>query len=204
MEDDGKGMDKETKSRIFEPFYTTKFQGRGLGMASVYGIVKNHDGWISVYSEIGMGAVIRTYLPAVGVQAKEVAKPKIKPAKDRGTVLVVEDEEIVMDVSRAMLEYLGYHVLAAKTGKEAIQIAKALDVDIELAILDIALPDMDGRSIYPLLMDARPGLKVVVCSGYSIDGPGQKILDAGAQGFIQKPFALAALSEKLNEVLEVK
>ena len=107
-----------------------------------------------------------------------------------------------MDVIRSMLEKTGYRVLEARTGKEAADIAMTFDGDIDLAILDIKLPDMEGGGVYPLIMKARPNLKVVVCSGYSIDSPAREILDAGAQGFIQKPFSLAALSSKLKEILE--
>ena len=202
IEDDGKGMDEETKSRIFEPFFTTKFQGRGLGLAAAYGIIKNHDGWISVDSELGKGTTVRIFLPAIEAKVKELKKQKIEPVKGTGTILVIEDEEMLMDVSRAILERLGYRVLAAQNGKEAIDIAKTFDGDIDLAILDILLPDMGGKAIYPLLMEARPKLKVIICSGYSIDGSAKEILDAGAQDFIQKPFTIADLSEKLKKVLE--
>ncbi len=202
IEDDGKGMDEETKSRIFEPFFTTKFQGRGLGMAAAYGIIKNHDGWISVDSELGKGTTVRIFLPTIEAKVKELKKPKIEPAKGAGTILVIEDEEMIMDVTRALLERLDYRVLGAKTGNEAINIVKTFDGDIDLVILDIVLPDMNGKSIYPRIMEARPNLKVLVCSGYSIDGPAQEILNAGAQDFIQKPFSMAKLSEKLKEVLE--
>jgi len=202
IEDDGKGMDEETKSRIFEPFFTTKFQGRGLGLAAAYGIIKNHDGWISVDSELGKGTTVRIFLPAIEAKVKEIKKQKIEPVKGTGTILVIEDEEMLMDVSRAILERLGYRVLAAQNGKEAIDIAKTFDGDIDLAILDILLPDMGGKAIYPLLMEARPKLKVIICSGYSIDGPAKEILDAGAQDFIQKPFAIAEISKKLKKVLE--
>jgi len=204
IEDDGKGMDEETKSRIFEPFFTTKFQGRGLGMAAAYGIIKNHDGWISVDSELGKGTTVNIFLPATEAKVKELKKPKIESAKGAGTILVIEDEEMVMDITRALLERLDYRVLVAKTGNEAINIVKTFDGDIDLAILDIVLPDMNGKSIYPRIMEARPNLKVLVCSGYSIDGPAQEILNAGAQDFIQKPFSMAKLSEKLKEVLEGK
>jgi len=204
IEDDGKGMDEETKNRIFEPFFTTKFQGRGLGMAAAYGIIKNHDGWISVDSELGKGTTVRIFLPATEAKVKELKKPKIESAKGTATILVIEDEEMVMDVSRALLEKLGYRVLGAKTGNEAINIVKTFDGDINLAILDIVLPDMDGKSIYPRIMEARPHLKVLVCSGYSIDGPAQEILNEGAQDFIQKPFSIAEISEKLKKVLEGK
>jgi len=201
VEDDGKGMDKETRDRIFEPFFTTKFEGRGLGMAAAFGIVKNHDGWISVYSEIGRGTVIRIYLPTIEAQEKEPEKSKVEPLKGTGTILIIEDEEMLMEVSHALLEKLGYNILKARTGKEAVDIAKTFDGDIDLAILDLILPDMKGGAIYPLIMKTRPNLKVIVCSGYSIDGPAQAILDAGAQDFIQKPFTVATISAKLNEAL---
>ncbi len=204
VEDNGKGVNKETRDKIFEPFFTTKFEGRGLGMAAAFGIVRNHDGWISVYSEVGRGTVIRIYLPAIEAQEKEPKKPKIEPIKGSGTILLIEDEQVVMDVSRALLERLGYRVLGAMTGEEAVNTAKTFDGDIDLAILDIILPDMEGRAIYPLIMKSRPNLKVIVCSGYSIDGPAQEILDSGAQTFIQKPFTMAALAVKLKEVLERK
>ncbi|MBL0686360.1 MAG: response regulator [Sulfurospirillum sp.] len=200
--DNGKGMNKETRNRIFEPFFTTKFEGRGLGMAAAYGIVRNHDGWISVDSEPGHGTIVKIYLPATEVQIQEVTRLKIEPIKGTGTILIIEDEEMVMAVLRAMLERLNYHVLEAKTGLEAINVTKDYEGTIDLAMLDILMPDMSGNTIYPFLMEARPNLKVIVCSGYSIDGQAEKIIDAGAQDFLQKPFSFAALSEKLNKVLE--
>jgi len=204
IEDDGSGMDEETKNRIFEPFFTTKFQGRGLGMAAAYGIVKNHDGRILVDSVSGKGTIVRIYLPVTEVEVKELKKPKSVLPKGTGTILVIEDEEMVMDVNRAMLERLGYRVLGAKTGKEAIKIAETFDGDIDLAVLDIVLPDMNGKEIYPFIMGARPNLKVLVCSGYSIDGPAQEIIDAGAEDFLQKPFTVLTLSEKLMKVMKNK
>ena len=204
IQDDGKGMDKETLDRIFDPFFTTKFQGRGLGMAAVYGIIKNHDGGILVDSELGKGTTVHIYLPALETPAKKPKEPKIEPIviNGTGTILVIEDEGMVMDVTRALLERLGYRVLGAKTGREAISIAKTFDTCIDVAILDIVLPDMNGMSLYPCIMEARPSLKVLVCSGYPIDGPAQKILDAGAQDFIQKPFTIEKISQKLKEVLK--
>ena len=204
IEDDGKGMDEKTRDGIFEPFFTTKFQGRGMGMAAVYGIVVNHNGWISVESELGNGTVVRIYLPAVEVTVKKEEKAGIVPARGTGTILVVEDEDVVAEVTRVMLEMLGYRVMTAGTGKDAVHIAETFDGSIDLALLDIKLPDIDGRDLYPLMMKARSNLKVIVFSGYSIDGPAREILDAGAQDFIQKPFSLTILSEKLKKVLEGK
>ncbi len=202
--DDGKGMDEETKTRIFEPFFTTKFEGRGLGMAAAYGIVKNHDGWIAVDSELDKGTIVKIYLPAVEALVKEHAKPKTEPIKGQGTILIIEDEEMVMEVTREILKKLGYSVLEAKTGQEAINVVKTFDNDIDLVMLDILLPDMSGNAIYPFLMAARPDLKVIVFSGYSADGPAREILNAGAQDFIQKPFSAAELSEKLKKALGSK
>ncbi len=210
IKDDGKGMDEETKEHLFEPFFTTHFIGRGLGMPAAYGIVTNHGGTISVDSELGKGTTISIYLPAL--EAREAVEEEVverivsAPAFDlltsEGTVLIIEDEEPLVKLFRQMLEMLGYRVLLARTGEEAVEIAKTFDGRIDLALLDIKLPDMSGNQVYPLIMEARPNLKAVVCSGYSIDGPAQEILDAGAQGFIQKPFFISTLAEKLKEVLE--
>ena len=202
IEDDGKGMDEETKSGIFEPFFTTKFQGRGMGMAAVYGIIMNHDGGISVDSELGKGTVVQIYIPAIEIEVEKLKKAKVEVTTGTGTILMIEDEDVVIEVTQAMLEMLGYRVMVAKTGKEAIHIAETFDGQIDLALLDIKLPDMEGGKVYPLIMEARPELKVIVFSGYSIDGPARKILDAGAQDFLQKPFSIATLSENLKEVLE--
>lgn len=204
VEDDGKGMDEETLNKIFEPFYTTKFMGRGLGMAAVYGIIRNHDGWITANSELNKGTIIRIYLP--GIEAEEIEKETIVESatelpKGEGTILIIEDEEMVMNVIRAVLERLGYRMLEAKTGHEAVEIAETFDGNIDLAILDIKLPDIQGDKVYPLIMKARPNLKVIVCSGYSID-TARGILDAGAQDFIQKPFNVKELSQKLRGIME--
>ena len=208
IEDDGEGMDEEARKRIFEPFFTTKFQGRGMGMAAVYGIVKNHGGWIFVDSELSRGTVVRIYLPAIEakeeVREEAVLRPTMELATGEGTILVIEDEEPLVEMFREILERLGYRVLQARTGKEAVELAKTFDGQIDLALLDIKLPDMEGGKVYPLIMEARPDLKVIVCSGYSIHGPAQDILDAGAEGFIKKPFSMSTFADKLKEVLEGK
>ncbi len=199
--DDGRGMDDDTRRRIFEPFFSTKFQGRGLGMASVYGIVKNHDGWIAVDSKPFEGTAVHIFLPAVRGETPAEKPTRAVNMTNSGTILVIEDEEMVLDVTCSMLQSLGYRVLAARSGEEALRFAERHDGQIDLVLLDIILPDMGGKDIYPRLMALRPNLPVIVCSGYALGGPAQEILEQGAQGFIQKPYTMAALSEKLSAAI---
>jgi CheY-like chemotaxis protein len=151
---------------------------------------------------LGRGTRVVIYLPAVEGKAKEEKAPYTSGVGSTKTVLIVEDEEAVFDITQEMLESLGYRVIVAKTGKDAIHTAETFDGQIDLALLDINLPDMEGGKLYPLLMKARPNLKVIVFSGYTIDGLARNIMDEGAQDFLQKPFSLASLSEKLKKVLE--
>lgn len=200
--DSGKGMDEQACLRIFEPFFTTKFQGRGLGMAAVYGIVKKHGGYIYVESELGRGTTVTVYLPrAKWVAAAAEPKLSYKPCRS-GTALIVEDEDLVMEVNRAIVEKLGYRVLAARSGKEALHAVRAFTGHIDFALLDVILPDMSGNQIYPKLKEMLPDLKVIVCSGFTLDGPAREILNAGAESFLPKPFTVAALSTALDEILK--
>ncbi len=200
IEDDGEGMDEEMRNRIFEPFSTTKFQGRGLGMASVHGVVANHNGHITVDSALGEGTTVDICLPAVErSEDREEGRDQTEHSRN---VLVVEDEEMVMQVTSALLRRLDYTALPAMTGKEAIDIVNNYEGDISHALLDIKLPDMGGDAVYPHIRKARPDTKVYVCSGYSIDGPAQEIIDAGAEGLIQKPFTMKQLSQRLGESIE--
>jgi len=202
IRDNGEGMNAETQSRVFEPFFTTKFSGRGLGMAAVYGIIKNHDGSVVLDSEPGKGTTVRIYIPAKSVLPAETIALDEITTKGAGSILVIEDEELIREVTETLLKYLGYSVLMAQNGAEAVSLARTFEGQIDLALLDIGLPDMKCDQVYSLIMEARPNMKVVVCSGFSINGPVQRILKAGAQGFIQKPYTLSALSMKLKKALE--
>ncbi len=202
IEDDGKGMDLETKNRIFDPFFTTKFQGRGLGMSAVYGIIKNHRGFIYVDSDPGKGTIVRILLPTAEVKPKFIEVAETDSASDKRTILVIDDEERVLGTIQSLIEKLGHNVIGANTAKEAIELTKSYDKTIDLALLDIKLPDMEGGDLYPIIKQARPQMKVIICSGYSLDLGVKEILKAGAQGFLQKPFSFKAITAKLKEVLE--
>ena len=198
--DNGRGMDQETKAKVFDPFFTTKFQGRGLGMSAVYGIVRNHRGYISIDSAPGTGTTVQIYLPCVEEHPRQAASAKVEAQAEFKTVLLVEDEAMLMGLLRTSLERRGYRVLEAPTGRKAVDQAGTFDGVIDVALLDMVLPDMDSREVYRKVKAIRPDMKVLLMSGYSVEGPAEDLLGIGAQAFIQKPFTLEALSEKLREM----
>ena len=204
--DTGVGMDKATQQRIFDPFFTTKEMGRGtgLGLASVYGIVKNHDGFINVYSEKGEGTTFNFYLPTSEeeiVDEKELVEDMLKGSE---TVLLVDDEDMIIDVGKPILEQMGYNVLTAAGGKEALDIYEKNKQEIGIVVLDMIMPGMGGGDTYDRLKELNPNIKVLLSSGYSINGQATKILERGCDGFIQKPFNVMGLSRKIRGILDKK
>jgi PAS domain S-box-containing protein len=202
--DNGTGMDKKTMERIFEPFFTTKEMGRGtgLGLASVYGIVKGHGGFIDVDSQKDKGTTFRIYLAAtdkpVARNGAEAAEP-IKRGSE--TILLVDDEQMMLDIGRDLLQTMGYRVITARDGEEAVEIYRGRSDEIDLVLLDIVMPKMGGGQAYDCIKSINPGVKVLLLSGYSIDGEATQILSRGCNGFIQKPFNLEQLSRSVKTVL---
>jgi len=205
--DSGEGMDEETKSRIFEPFFTTKEMGRGtgLGLAMVYGIVKGHNGYISVYSERGHGTTFNIYLPASEKQPVRVEEtPRQEWLTGNETILVVDDEEHVVEVVEEVLKAMDYKVLVARNGKEAVKVFKKEKGKIDLVILDMIMPGISGGETFDRLKDIDPDVKVILSSGYSIGGTAREIMGKGCKAFIQKPFSVEELSRTVREVLDEK
>jgi CheY-like chemotaxis protein len=204
--DTGIGMDEDIQQRIFDPFFTTKEMGRGtgLGLASVYGIVKNHEGFINVFSKKGQGTKFEIYLPASGKAVPPAKKASEKFVKGRETVLLVDDEDMIIDVGTRMLKKLGYQVFIARDGKEAVEIFKKHPQEIDLVVLDMIMPKMGGGETYDRIKKIKPDVKVLLSSGFSINGQASEILNRGCNGFIQKPFNLQNLSQNLRAILEAE
>ncbi len=204
VRDTGIGMDASTKTRIFEPFYTTKKmkKGAGLGLASAYGIIKNHDGFIDFTTTIGKGTSFYIYLPASGKKAVRERKVSNDLLKGNETILLVDDEKVVINAGKQMLNLLGYTPIIAFDGEEAVEIYKQQKTKIALVVLDIIMPGIGGGEVYDKLKSIDPDVKVLLSSGYSINVHAKSILDRGCNGFLQKPFDINVLSQRIRRILD--
>jgi len=204
--DTGHGMDRETQERIFEPFYTTKGVGSGigLGLAIVYGIVQSHHGIILCESSPAAGTTFRIYLPMQERVGAATEKEARKKADYRGaeTIIIVDDEPDILDIGQNTLEQFGYTVLMARSGEEAVEAYTRRGKEIDLVILDLGMPGMGGEKCLQELLRMNPSVKVLIASGYAATQTVQGILEAGATGFMAKPYRLEDMLKKVREVLD--
>jgi CheY-like chemotaxis protein len=205
IHDTGVGMDQETLSRLFTPFFTTKEIGRGtgLGLSLVYSIVKSHLGFLSVYSEPGSGSTFNIYLPVMEGAVATAALPASagQVPKGSGTVLVVDDEEILRKLATEILEMCGYTVLSATNGEEAVKLFRALAGQIDLVLLDMMMPVMSGREAFLKLREIKPQARILLSSGFRADARVQELLEGGVNGFIDKPYTMRSLAQAVDTIL---
>jgi len=201
--DTGIGMDEKTRQRIFDPFFTTKGLGRGtgLGLASAYGIAKGHAGVITVYSEKGQGTTFNIYLRASSKTIPREESVETEPAPGLETILLIDDERVITEVTGRLLKELGYTVMTANNGEEAIRIYTEKHADIDLVIIDMIMPGMSGSDTFDRLKAINPSIRTILSSGYSLNGQASRILRKGCKSFLQKPFGIGELSKKIREAL---
>ncbi len=203
VHDTGKGMSAETQAKIFDPFFTTKLQGRGLGLAAVLGIVRSHRGMIKVYSQLGQGTTFKVLFPA-DVQAKPTAAVHIEDMQGSGTILVVEDEEVIRRVVKTTLELYGYTVLLAEDGEKGVRSLEKYGREVDAVLLDLVMPRMSGEEAFRAMRLIRPDLPVVLTSGYSDIEAQARFAGKSLSGFLRKPFTAAALGHAIKSALRGK
>jgi CheY-like chemotaxis protein len=203
VRDSGTGMDEKTMARIFDPFFTTKELGRGtgLGLATVKGIINGHKGIINVESEPGRGTAFTIYLPASEKEVAAEKSEKMEIIRGTETILLVDDEKMVLGVNKKILEFIGYKVFTAGSGQDAISVFKEKKSGIDLVIMDMIMPGISGTDLIDQIRDVRSDIRILLTSGYSISGEAQKIIDHGCSGFLQKPFQIEQLSRKIRDIL---
>jgi CheY-like chemotaxis protein len=204
--DTGCGMDADTIDKVFDPFFTTKFTGRGLGMSAVLGIVRGHKGALKIFSEVGKGTTFTILFPANELSDNCLAVRRNDEADENdwrggGTVLIVDDEEAVCAVGKQMLDRMGFSVLTAPDGHEALEMFREHANEIVCVLLDLTMPHMDGVEAFRAMRRLHPGVTVILCSGYNEQDATQRFAGKGLAGFIQKPYEMAVLREKLKKVL---
>jgi len=200
--DTGCGMESETIQRIFEPFFTTKFTGRGLGMAAVLGIVRGHKGAIKVYSEVGKGTTFKILLPAGSKPAALFDREKNQPPfSGSGLVLLVDDDETVRSIGGSMLQELGFKVLFARDGREALKTYAEQSQVIKFVLMDLTMPHMDGEQAFREMRRLNPEVKVIMSSGYNEQEVSQRFVGKGLAGFLKKPYPLSALQNAIRKLL---
>jgi PAS domain S-box-containing protein len=205
VSDSGHGMGKETLSHIFEPFFTTKEVGKGtgLGLATVYGIVKQHGGHILCYSEPGHGTTFKIYLPSIQTEEESETQTEEMPIPGgTETILLVEDEEVLRELGTELLNGFGYEVITAGNGREALDIYQTEGKRIALVILDLIMPEMDGRQCLKEILGVDPKARILIASGYSENGPITRTSLAGARGFVEKPYDMRKLLGMVRQVLD--
>jgi two-component system, cell cycle sensor histidine kinase and response regulator CckA len=206
VSDDGGGMDKETLAQIFEPFFTTKGVGKGtgLGLATVYGIVKQNNGFVYVYSELGKGTTFKIYLPVVEAENIEISVAgKTAIPRGRGeTILVVEDEKSVRETCGLFLEHLGYRVMLAEAPDTALKIAAEHLEELDVLLTDVVMPGMDGMQMARRIVELKPGIKTLFMSGYTADVIAQRgVLDEG-MNFLSKPYTRTDMARRMRELID--
>ena len=204
VSDNGSGMSAEVRGQLFEPFFTTKETGKGtgLGLAMVYGIIKQNNGFINVYSELGQGTTFRVYLPLAEAEAPLQAGGRERPAGGDETVLIVEDETEILNIARRVLEQAGYSVLSTERPAEALRLAKEHQGAIHLIITDVIMPEINGKDLRDKVVTLRPGVKVLFMSGYTADIIAhQGMLEEGVM-VLQKPFSVNELATRVREALD--